>query len=41
MMNKKMKKILRAYATFLRRMKYALKMYIKGMSNAFDKIKRV
>ena len=41
MMNKKMKKILRAYATFLRRMIYAFKAYIKGISNAFNKIKRV
>lgn len=36
-----MKKLLRAYATFLKRMSYALKAYLKGMSNAFDKIKRV
>lgn len=36
-----MKKLLRAYATFLKRMRYALKAYLKGMSNAFDKIKRV
>mgnify|MGYP000442390251 FL=1 len=36
-----MKKFLRAYATFLKRIKYALKAYIKGISNAFNKIKRV
>ena len=36
-----MKRFLRAYATFLRRMKYALKMYIKGITDAFNKIKRV
>lgn len=36
-----MKRFLRAYATFLKRMRRALKMYIKGISNAFNKIKRV
>ena len=36
-----MKKFLRAYATFLKRIKYALKAYIKGISNVFNKIKRV
>lgn len=35
-----MKRFLRAYTTFLKRMKYALKAYIKGITNAFNKIKR-
>ena len=41
MMNKKMKRFLKAYATFLRRMRYTFKEYLKGISNAFNKIKRV
>ena len=36
-----MRRFLKAYVTFLKRMRYAFKAYIKGMSNAFNKIKRV